>query len=425
MFRITRLGSFGLHSSYRRGGVPVARTSFNKGNEYMADISKLRIDRTVDEEKKSSGMVKGVIFVLILVALIATGYFLYQGPLKPATKVELTTATLVYPSQATSVLNASGYVVAQRKAEVASKATGRLVILNVEEGTIVKKGQVIGQLQSNDVEASLAQAKADLQVTIASLAEAKANHERRKKLVDEKILSPSDYDIAEAQYKRGLATVDSAQARIQQLQVDLENTYIRAPFDGTVLTKNADVGEIVAPLGSAGNSKGSVVSMADMGSLQVEADVSESNLERVKVGQPCEITLDAFPEKRYRGAVHMIVPTADRAKATVMTKVKFIDRDERVLPEMSAKVTFLSEEISESQIKAKPKLTVSPGAVVERNQRKVVYVVKEDRAEERPVSTGGMVGGVVEVTQGLTSGEQVILNPPEDLKSGAKVKTAQ
>jgi RND family efflux transporter MFP subunit len=424
MFRISRLRSLGLYSSNRIGGVPVARTSFNQENEYMADISKLRIDRTV-EEKRSSGMIKGVIFVLILVALVATGYFLYQGPLKPAMKVELTTATLVYPSQATSVLNASGYVVAQRKAEVASKATGRLEILNVEEGTIVKRGQVLGQLESKDVEASLAQAKADLQLAIASLAEAKANHERRKRLVEEEILSASDYDIADAQYKRGLASVDSAGARVRQLEVELESTYIRAPFDGTVLTKNADVGEIVAPLGSAGNSKGSVVSMADMGSLQVEADVSESNIERIFTAQPCEITLDAFPEKRYRGAVHMIVPTADRAKATVMTKVRFIDRDERVLPEMSAKVTFLSEEISETQIKAKPKLTVSPGAVVERNQKKVVYVIKDDKAEERPVTTGGMVGGVVEITQGLTSGEQVILNPLEELKSGTKVKTAQ
>ena len=424
MFRISRLRSLGLYSSNRIGGVPVARTSFNQENEYMADISKLRIDRTV-EEKKSSGMIKGVIFVLILVALVATGYFLYQGPLKPAMKVELTTATLVYPSQATSVLNASGYVVAQRKAEVASKATGRLEILNVEEGTIVKRGQVIGQLESKDVEASLAQAKADLQLAIASLAEAKANHERRKRLVEEEILSASDYDIADAQYKRGLASVDSAAARVRQFEVELENTYIRAPFDGTVLTKNADVGEIVAPLGSAGNSKGSVVSMADMGSLQVEADVSESNIERIKPGQPCEITLDAFPEKRYRGVVHMIVPTADRAKATVMTKVRFVDKDERVLPEMSAKVTFLSEEISETQINAKPKLTVNPGAVVERNQKKVVYVIKDDKAEERPVTTGGMVGGVVEITQGLTSGEQVILNPPEKLKSGTKVKTAQ
>ena len=390
----------------------------------MADISKLRIDRTI-EERKSSGALKSIVIVLILVALAATGYFLYQGPLKPATKVEVTSATLVYPSQASSVLNASGYVVAQRKAEVASKATGRLEILNVEEGTIVKKGAVIGKLENKDVDATLAQARADLEVVKASLIEAKSNYERRKRLVDEELISAGEYDIAEAQYKRGIASVGSAEAKVRQLEVEMENTYIRAPFDGTVLTKNADVGEIVAPLGSAGNSKGSVVSMADMSSLQVEADVSESNIERIFAGQPCEITLDAFPEKRYRGAVHMIVPTADRAKATVMTKVRFIDKDERVLPEMSAKVTFLSEEITETQINSKPKLTINPAAVVDRNQFKVVYVLKDERVEERPVTLGSMVGGVIEVTQGLKSGEQVVVNPPPDLQTGTRVKTAQ
>ena len=390
----------------------------------MADISKLRIDRTI-EEKKSSGVMKSIVVVLILVALAATGYFLYQGPLKPATKVEVTSATLVYPSQASSILNASGYVVAQRKAEVASKATGRLEILNVEEGTVVKKGAVIGKLENKDVDASLAQARADLEVEKASLIEAKSNYERRKRLVDEELISAGEYDIADAQYKRGIASVGSAEARVRQFEVEMDNTYIRAPFDGTVLTKNADVGEIVAPLGSAGNSKGSVVSMADMSSLQVEADVSESNIERIFAGQPCEITLDAFPEKRYRGAVHMIVPTADRAKATVMTKVRFIDKDERVLPEMSAKVTFLSEEITETQINSKPKLTINPAAVVDRNQTKVVYVLKDERVEERPVTLGSMVGGVIEVTQGLKSGEQVVVNPPPDLQTGARVKTAQ
>ncbi|HSE41858.1 MAG TPA: efflux RND transporter periplasmic adaptor subunit [Acidobacteriota bacterium] len=368
---------------------------------------------------------KSIVIVLIIVAVIATGYFLYQGPLKPATKVQVTTATLVYPSQATSILNASGYVVAQRKAEVASKATGRLEELNVEEGTIVKKGAVLGRLENRDVSASLAQARADLEVEKAILVEAKSNFERRKRLVDEQLISAGEYDVAEAQYKRGIASVQSAEAKVNQFEVELENTYIRAPFNGTVLTKNADVGEIVAPMGSAGNSKGSIVSMADMTSLQVEADVSESNIERISVGQPCEITLDAFPEKRYRGAVHMIVPTADRAKATVMTKVRFVDKDERVLPEMSAKVTFLSEEISETQINSKPKLTVNPAAVVVRNQNKVVYVVKDAKAEERRVKLGSMVGSVVEVTEGLNSGEQVVLNPEESLETGTKIKIAQ
>src|SRR3989304_900525 len=238
----------------------------------------------------------------------------------------------------------------------------------------------------------------------------------------QKLISKDEYDLAEAQYKRSVAGVAAAEARVRAAQVDVENTFIRAPFDGTVLSKSADVGEIVAPFGSAGNSKGAVVSMADMESLQVEADVSESNIERVSAEQPCGGTLDAFPEKRYRGVVHMIVPTADRAKATILTKVRFIDKDERVLPEMSAKVAFLAEQISEEQAAARPKITVDPTAVVQRENRNVVFLVREQHVILTPVTLGDKVGSLLEVTQGVSPGDQVVVNPPNDLKTGTKIK---
>lgn len=387
----------------------------------MADLSKLRIQHEEDGGKASSSWIKSVVVILVILAVVGTAYYLYSGPLKPAPEVEIAAVTTVYPSQANSVLTASGYVVAQRKADVASKGTGRLEHLDVEEGSKVKEGQILARLENRDIQAALNRWRAELQVAKATLWQDKINVDRQKALVDQQLVSKSEYDIAEAQYKRALASVDSAEAQVHSSEVDLENTFIRAPFDGTVLTKNADVGEIVAPF-AAGNSTGSVVSMADMGSLQVEADVSESNIERIKVGQPTEITLDAFPEKRYRGEVHMIVPTADRAKATVMTKVRFLDRDERVLPEMSAKVTFLTEAISESQINAKPKLTVTPSAIVDRNGRKVAFVYKNNAVEETPVKTGAMIGSTVEVLEGLSEGDQVIVNPPSGLKSGMKVK---
>lgn len=387
----------------------------------MADLSKLRIQHEEDGGKASSGWIKSVVVILVILAVVGTAYYLYSGPLKPAPEVEIAAVTTVYPSQANSVLTASGYVVAQRKADVASKGTGRLEHLDVEEGSKVKEGQILARLENRDIQAALNRSRAELQVAKATLWQDKINVDRQKTLVDQELVSKSQYDIAEAQYKRAVASVDSAEAQVHSSEVDLENTFIRAPFDGTVLTKNADVGEIVAPF-AAGNSTGSVVSMADMGSLQVEADVSESNIERIKVGQPTEITLDAFPEKRYRGEVHMIVPTADRAKATVMTKVRFLDRDERVLPEMSAKVTFLTEAISESQINAKPKLTVTPSAIVDRNGRKVAFVYKNNAVEETPVKTGAMIGSTVEVLEGLSEGDQVIVNPPAGLKSGMKVK---
>ena len=388
----------------------------------MNDLSKLRIQHEEHEGPSSSkGWIKSIVFLLILIAVASTGYYLYTGPLKPAAEVELGAVAAVYPSQANSVLTASGYVVAQRKADVASKATGRLEHLDVEEGTVVKKGQVLARLESRDVEAALNQAQADLSVAKATLWEARTSVDRQKALVDQALVSKNEYDLAEAQHRRAQASVESAEARVRASEIELENTYVRAPFDGTVLTKNADVGEIVAPFGS-GNSRGTVVSMADMNSLQVEADVSESNLERVRVGQPCEITLDAFPEKRYRGEVHMIVPTADRAKATVLTKVRFLDKDDRVLPEMSAKVTFLTEAISETQINAKPKITVNPSAVVEKDGKKIAFVFKDGTISEVNVVTGGMVGNSVEVMQGLSSGDQVVLNPPATLKTGMKVK---
>ena len=387
----------------------------------MSDLAKLRIDRNA-ESSESGGGWKKFLWLLLIPALAIGVYFLYQGPLKPLKEVKVTTVILSNPAQASSVLNASGYVVAQRKAEVASKGTGKLEVLLVEEGTKVKKGQILGRLESRDVEAALSQAKADLQVEIASLAEAKSNFDRKKQLVEQKLVAESEWDLADAQYKRGIANVESAKARVQGAQVEIENTYIRAPFDGTVLTKNADVGEIVAPFGSAGNSRGAVVSMADMDSLQVEADVSESNLERVKVGQPCEITLDAFPEKRYRGLVHMIVPTADRAKATVLTKVRFVDKDEQVLPEMSAKVAFLTEELSESQVNEKPKILVDPAAIVERDNAKVVFVVNGEVVAQKPVKVDKMVGSSIEVVEGLAPGDRVVLNPDAELTSGTKIK---
>jgi len=388
----------------------------------MSELAKLKINRDAAPEESAGGGLKKLLWLLILPVLAIVAYLLYQGPLKPAKEVKVTSVIVSNPSQASSVLNASGYVVAQRKAEVASKGTGKLESLVVEEGTRVKKGQMLGRLESRDMDAALSQAKADLQVEIASLAEAKSNFQRRKMLVEQKLVAESEFDLADAQHKRAIANVESARAHVRAAQVEVENTYIRAPFDGTVLMKNADVGEIVAPFGSAGNSKGSVVSMADMSSLQVEADVSESNLERVKVGQPCEITLDAFPEKRYRGIVHMIVPTADRAKATVLTKVRFVDKDEQVLPEMSAKVAFLTEELSETQINEKPKILVDPAAVVDRQNSKVVFLVKGEEVVEKPVKVDKMVGNALEVLDGVAPGDQVVLNPDSELKNGTKIK---
>ncbi|MGH7456608.1 MAG: efflux RND transporter periplasmic adaptor subunit, partial [bacterium] len=213
-------------------------------------------------------------------------------------------------------------------------------------------------------------------------------------------------------------------AAVRAGEVALEYTNIRAPFDGTVLTKNADVGEVVAPFGSASSARAAVVSIADMSSLEVEADVSESNIQRIKPGQPCEIVLDAYQETRYPGVVGKIVPTADRAKATVLTKIKFVQIDERVLPEMSAKVTFLSKASAENTMNSAKKIAVSPAAIVTRGDQKIAFVVRDGIVTETPVEIGGTLGSMLEVRSGLVEGNQVVLNPSENMATGTKVKLA-
>src|SRR2546425_453362 len=227
------------------------------------------------------------------------------------------------------------------------------------------------------------------------------------------VLSASGYVVAQRQ-----AAV--AQAALQSAQVALENTVIRAPFDGTVLTKNADVGEVVAPLAASAFSKSAVVTIADLRSLQVEADVAESNLEAVSLDQPCEIVLDAYPDVRYPAVVARIVPTADRAKATVQVKVAFRSYDARVLPEMSAKVHFLPRP-SRVAVDTQPVLVVPGTAVVERNGRSVVFVVERGRAVEVPVVVGRQVGSSVAIREGLHPGVHVVDSVGARLRGGAKV----
>ena len=216
------------------------------------------------------------------------------------------------------------------------------------------------------------------------------------------------------------SSLAAAKASQHVAQVAVDYTVIRAPFDGVVLTKNANIGDIVTPFSSAADSKGAVVTMADMTTLEVEADVSESSLAKVKVGQPCEIVLDALPDARFRGTISRMVPTVDRAKATVMTKIRFNELDPRILPEMSAKVSFLSQEITADQ--QKPVLAVHPDALVERGGKLVVLAIRGDKAEEVAVARGAKLGDLMAITGALKAGDKVVQKPAESLHGGAAVK---
>jgi RND family efflux transporter MFP subunit len=388
-----------------------------------ADLSSLRIDRS---SQGASGPRKrrplGKILLWLLVILTLAGGLLYwRDSFTPGIEVQLATASLSSPSEASAVLTASGYVVARRKAAVASKGTGTLVFLGVEEGDRVKKGQVIARLEDSDVQASLRRARENLRVAEADLQEAKRSEERVRALLKRELVAQAEYDAAEARFKRVVATIDAAKFAVREAEVAVENTRIVAPFDGTVLKKNADVGEIVAPLAGAASSKAAVVTIADMSSLEVEADVAEANITRVTPEQNCEITLDAYPQQRYPGYVTKIVPTADRAKATVLVKIKFRQYDEKVLPEMSAKIAFLGADADTSAASAKPRLAVPAAAVLSRDGRQVVFQIKDDRAVEMPVTTGQKLAGLIEITGGLKEGDKVIAKAGPELKNGVKV----
>ena len=390
-----------------------------------SDLSSLRIDRSATQlpqkRRSRSRIVIWTIAVLLLVAVALAIKHWFD----PGVEVQIATATLTSPSQADAVLTASGYVVARRKAAVASKGTGTLVYLAVEEGDRVKKGQVIARLDDSDVMATLRRARENLRVAEADLDEARKNYERMRAVIEKRAVSQADYDAAEARYKRVVFTIEAAKYAVREAEVAVENTRIIAPFDGTVLKKNADVGEIVAPLAGAASSKAAVVTIADMASLEVDADVSEANITRVAAEQNCEITLDAYPQHRYPGYVSNIVPTADRAKATVMVKIKFKEYDQRVLPEMGAKVTFLAPGTRADAMTVKPLLTVPAAAVAARDGRAVVFQVKENRAVEVPVTTGRRIGNAIEITGGLKEGDRVINKADDRIKNGTKVSLSQ
>jgi RND family efflux transporter MFP subunit len=292
---------------------------------------------------------------------------------------------------------------------------------------------VIARIENRDVAASRDQAKANVGVAAANLEqaraearEAEANLARSRDLAEKKYISGSTLDSAiaradkaRAAVRSGEAAVNAAQANLKAAEVALDQTQIRAPFDGVVLTKSANVGDNITPFSSAADTKGAVVMIADMETLEVEADVAESSLGKVKVGQPCEIQLDALPEQRFAGVVQRIVPTVDRAKATVLVKIRLLERDPRVVPDMAAKVAFLERELGAQERKSVP--AVPKSALVERDGAKYVFLVKDGRAQRVKADGARALGEFVQV-DGLAPGDRVIVRPHDRVVDGTPVK---
>lgn len=397
----------------------------------IPDLSKLTIsrDKKVFTGKKKSR--KKWIILTLVAAILGTFIALRMGG---GGKIEVESGVVVsaYPSQSLTSLNATARVTAQRKAAVSTKATGRLEFLGVQEGSVVKAGDVLARIENKDVSATLDQAQASLRASkanveqgMAELRDAESNLRRSDDLASKNFISSATLDTAKARFDKARAAVASlngaigvAEANVRAASVSVEQTLIRAPFDGVVLTKNANVGDIITPFSSAVDSKGAVVNMADMDTLEVEADVSETAISKISVGQSVEIQLDAFPDVRLLGTVSRTVPTVDRSKATLLVKISFTERDKRVLPDMSAKVSFLTRPLTAEE--RKPVTAVQSTAIIKRDGKDAVFLIDNNIAKLALVNVAGKVGELIQVS-GIKPGDKVVLNASEKLKDGATV----
>lgn len=400
------------------------------------DLSKLSIDRSQKVFTRSRQRSKRWWIIIGTIVVVATVLLVVRGRSQP-TSVELGTVASAYPSQAITALNATGRVSAFRKAAVSTKATGKLEYLGVQEGSVVKAGEILARIENKDMVAAQDQAQANLRATkanleqgLAELRDATATLRRSEDLAKKNFISGAQLDAAIARHDRARAIVAAqngqigvAEANLRAATVGVDQTIIRAPFDGVILTKNANVGDIITPFSSAADSKGAVVNIADMSTLEVEADVSEISLSKVSVNMPVEIQLDAFPDLRLLGRVSRIVPTVDRAKATVLVKIEFVEKDKRVLPDMSAKVAFLQRALKPEE--RKPVTAIQPAALVKRDGKDVVFVIdSKNIAKMVPVTVADKLGDLVRVS-GVKPGDRVALKPEERLKDGGEVTVAK
>jgi RND family efflux transporter MFP subunit len=395
------------------------------------ELASLKIDR--DQPKR--GKWGAWILVLLLVAA-ASAAGLYYAKSNPAianfgaTEVEVVQASVQTTggaSAATPILTASGYLVARHQSVISSKIQGRLSGLYVEEGSYVKRDEVIARLEDIDYKAAVVKAKADILYNEANLAEMERQARLQQGLYKEKVVSQDALDAANSRVQIAKATIEQYKAALQMGEANLQFTEIRAPFDGIVVKKMAEVGESVAPIPPGVNistSSGAIVAIADMNSLEAEVDVNESNVGQLGPNYPADINVQAIPNHTYKGALRIVIPTADRTKATVTVKVAILDKDRLIKPEMSCNVTFLEPPKKGDEKNAVPQrlVTAPKDAIITRNGKQVVYVIDNNKAREVAVVTGNDLKGQVIIKSGLSGTESLINNPPQKIVDGSSIK---
>ena len=365
-------------------------------------------------------------FWLLGGAIILGGvYFAYRLPvpwLLP--RVETARVQVLTPTQASTVLTATGYTYARSRAAVGAKIIGRVVELPVDEGDSIAAGDIIAVLDSEDLQASVRLAEASLNEARARLADAERELVRQAELVEDQLTSQALYDTAITQRDVAVAQVGTAEARLNAAQAQLDYTVVRAPIDGVVIERNIEVGEMVAPGGfTSQQSTGSIVRIADPSSLEVEADINESYIARLQLGQRASIRVDAVPDFEYGGSLRQIVPTADRQRAVVQVKVSIDNIDARLVPDMSCTVTFLEEGVDEAELVQPPKLLVPEAAVQYAGNATFLFRVDDDVLHRTRVQLGEASDGRVEILEGVSGGETVVSGEVASLEDGQRVRT--
>jgi RND family efflux transporter MFP subunit len=387
------------------------------------NISDLRINRGGAPSRETG---RGRLVAFALVALAVTAGLLWFLRVPRAIAVQTATATVTGGAVAGGAgISANGYVVARTKASVSAKIAGRMEYLGVTEGSRVKKGQVIARIESGIYGAQVEAAQAQIGEARAQLAQAERDLERAQTLRKQDLIPLAELENVATRVEVLKAGINTARAQKRVADATLENTLVRAPFDGTILRKDAEVGEIVSPASAGGGlTRTAIVTMADLGTLEVEVDVNEAYIARIENGDAARITLDAYSDTSFAGRVRQVVPTADRQKATVLVKVAILDRDPRILPEMGAKVVFATDPGTPATTMP-VRITVPLAAVVRGTGGARVWVIEKDRAIPHAVELGRDNGDSIEIRSGLSGGESVVLQPPADLTEGARVRSAQ
>jgi RND family efflux transporter MFP subunit len=396
------------------------------------DLSALRIDERARGDHGRFKWVRWFSAGLGAVLLVAAVVFTLKA------RVPVVEVATVQASQGgrTTLLNASGYVTPRRRATIAAKITGRVNEIFAEEGIGVEAGQVLAKLDDADAQARLISAKADRDATAATLTDLRvnlANAERdrrrmeelwREGAIGEQALDQARTTVDSLRARLALAEeqVRAAEARIRVAQQDVDNTIIRAPFDGIVVSKDAQRGEVVSPISAGGGfTRTGIATVVDMSSLEIEVDVNESYIARVKPGQPVTAVLDAYPDWQIPAKVRTVIPSADRQKATVKVRVAFDRLDPRILPDMGVKVTFLGDEPSTQGI-GPAGVLVPRAAVREEGGSAVVFVYRDGQVERRAVRLGQARGNDQEIIAGLSGGEQVVVKGLDGLRDGQRVR---